>query len=245
MLCGQSRCKSSGATSPWGLNEKSCTSYHQFFVRRRKASWPEGGKKVQPAVTFATLETRRGKESKCVPQLFVGWLLGTRRPAIGHTFFLSQQSLRRLNSTQFSFSISYLKKRIVVKSELKQRHFWETNTCQPEVLIFFPFNMPWRYTICIAWFLYACRDDLTENLGKTTAQECKKVHFRLSCVAQKRLCLNSLKWHQKSVIVLTGRKLGFNDRYGKGVLRFITSTGQHLLLASKIRNLDKTDTDSY
>ena len=34
--------------------------------------------------------------------------------------------------------------------------------------------MPWRYTICIAWFLYTRRDDLTENLGKTTAQECKK-----------------------------------------------------------------------
>ena len=83
-------------------------------------------------------------------------------------------------------------------------------------MIFFPFNMPWRYTICIAWFLYTCRDDLTENLGKTTAQECKKVHFRLSCVVQKRLCLNSLKWHQKSVIVLTGRKLGFNNRFRKG-----------------------------
>ena len=79
-----------GVTSPWGLNEKSCTSYHQFFVRRRKASWPEGRKKkVQPAVTFATLETRRGKEWKCVPQLFLEWLLGTRRSAIGHTFFLS------------------------------------------------------------------------------------------------------------------------------------------------------------
>ena len=33
-----------GVTSPRELNEKSCTSYHQFFVRRRKASWPEGKK---------------------------------------------------------------------------------------------------------------------------------------------------------------------------------------------------------
>ena len=38
----------------------------------------------------------------------------------------------------------------------------------------FPLNKPWRYKICIAWFLYTCRDDLTENFGKTTAQECKK-----------------------------------------------------------------------
>ena len=28
-----------------------------------------------------------------------------------------------------------------------------------------------------------------ENLGRTTAQEFKKIHFRLTCAAQKRLCL--------------------------------------------------------
>ena len=32
---------------------------------------------------FATLKTRRELEPKCVAQLFLGWLLGTRRTAIG------------------------------------------------------------------------------------------------------------------------------------------------------------------
>ena len=44
----------------------------------------------------------------------------------------------------------------------------------------------------LAKFLYSDRDDLPENLGATTAQERQKVHFRLMCVAQKRLCLSSL-----------------------------------------------------
>ena len=35
-------------------------------------------------------------------------------------------------------------------------------------------NMPWRYTICIAQYLYTCRGDLIENFGKTIAQKCKK-----------------------------------------------------------------------
>ena len=33
---------------------------------------------------FATLETRRELEPKCVPQLFLGSLLETRQSAIGH-----------------------------------------------------------------------------------------------------------------------------------------------------------------
>ena len=41
-------------------------------------------------------------------------------------------------------------------------------------------------------FLYSDRDDMPENLGTTTAHERQKVHFRLMCVAQKRLCLSSL-----------------------------------------------------
>ena len=35
---------------------------------------------------FATLETRRRLEPKCVPQLILGSLLGTRQAAIGHFF---------------------------------------------------------------------------------------------------------------------------------------------------------------
>ena len=41
-------------------------------------------------------------------------------------------------------------------------------------------------------FLYSDRDDMPENLGTTTAHERQKVHFRLMCVAQKRLCSSSL-----------------------------------------------------
>ena len=41
-------------------------------------------------------------------------------------------------------------------------------------------------------FLYSDRDDLPEYLDTTTAHERQKVHFRLMCVAQKRLCLSSL-----------------------------------------------------
>ena len=41
-------------------------------------------------------------------------------------------------------------------------------------------------------FLYSDRDDMPENLGTTTAHERQKVHFRLMCVALKRLCLSSL-----------------------------------------------------
>ena len=37
----------------------------------------------------------------------------------------------------------------------------------------FPLHMPWRYKICTPLLLYSYRDDLTENLGETTAQECK------------------------------------------------------------------------
>ena len=52
-------------------------------------------------------------------------------------------------------------------------------------------NMPWNYQNYIAYRLYPCRDDLPENLGKSTAQECT-VHFWLTPLAQKRLCLSSL-----------------------------------------------------
>ena len=37
--------------------------------------------------SFATVETRRELEPNCVPQLFLGWLLETRRSAIGRFFF--------------------------------------------------------------------------------------------------------------------------------------------------------------
>ena len=66
--------------------------------------------------------------------------------------------------------------------ELKQRRFWAKHVNRKRA--FFSSNKPWRYCICIAKWLNSCSDDLPKNLFKITAQECK-VHFRLTCVAQK------------------------------------------------------------
>ena len=60
----------------------------------------------------------------------------------------------------------------------------------------FSFIMPWRHQICMAKCLYSYRDDLPKSLFKINAQECKEVHFRLRCVAQKRHCLNCLIAHR-------------------------------------------------
>ena len=49
------------------------------------------------------------------------------------------------------------------------RNFSRRFPRQPELR-----TMPWRYKILITYFLYTCRDDLTENVVKTIAQECKK-----------------------------------------------------------------------
>ena len=43
-----------------------------------------------------------------------------------------------------------------------------------------PFNMSWRYRLFSYW------DEMPKNLGKKSAQERKKVHFRLTCFIQKR-----------------------------------------------------------
>ena len=51
----------------------------------------------------------------------------------------------------------------------------------------FPFSTPSRYQICIAKCLYAYRDKLPTNLGITTNPRLRKVHFRLTRVAVKRL----------------------------------------------------------
>ena len=53
--------------------------------------------------------------------------------------------------------------------------------------VFFHFKAPRRYQICISKCLYYYRDDLYKTLGKTTVQKTKKDHFRLTCVAQKKL----------------------------------------------------------
>ena len=40
----------------------------------------------RPVCPFITLETTREREPKCIPQLFLGLLLGTRQSAIGQFF---------------------------------------------------------------------------------------------------------------------------------------------------------------
>ena len=53
-------------------------------------------------------KTRKEPELTCVPQLFPGWLLGTRRFAIGQLFPLSpvtlSEVLAKVNSAQVPYS---------------------------------------------------------------------------------------------------------------------------------------------
>ena len=61
---------------------------------------------------------------------------------------------------------------IIGRSLSKWRHFeWCTSTGREGLL---PFNLLDNNEFCIAKCLYSSRDDVTEGLGKTTTQECKK-----------------------------------------------------------------------
>ena len=53
--------------------------------------------------SLASLETRRGLERKCVPQLFLGLLLGTRQSSIGQCF-----SVVLSNSPEVIARVSFL-----------------------------------------------------------------------------------------------------------------------------------------
>ena len=85
--------------------------------------------------------------------------------------------------------------------ELKYQRFWATYVNRKWA--FFSYYMPWRRQICIAKFLCSYRDDLLKNLFKITAQVCKKVFFRLTCVAQKRRSLNSLLIENNTLSLFT------------------------------------------
>ena len=62
---------------------------------------------------FVTLGTRRELEPKCVPQLFLGLLLWTRRSAIGHFFRLLSNNPRSLcESLHDPVFLSFLKCRM-------------------------------------------------------------------------------------------------------------------------------------
>ena len=53
--------------------------------------------------------------------------------------------------------------------ELKQRRFSVTHVLNRKYGLL-PFSMPWRYRICFAKYLYSYKEDLPDNVGKTTAQ---------------------------------------------------------------------------
>ena len=67
--------------------------------------------------------------------------------------------------------------------ELKQRRFWARTSSGSEV---FSLSISLDATKFVSLNFFALIDtiDLHETLGKTTAQECQKFHFRLTCVAQ-------------------------------------------------------------
>ena len=75
--------------------------------------------------------------------------------------------------------------------ELKQRRFWATHVNRKWA--FFSFNIPWRYQICIAKYLYSYWDELPENSEKLLLSNAKRplpVDVRRS----KRPCLSSLEF---------------------------------------------------
>ena len=93
----------------------------------------------------------------------------------------------------------------------KQRHFWAKDVNRKWGR--FPYNMPWRYQICISKCLYSCRDNFANYYSSVIKSKmvatsfclpkiclhCRlmnKVHFWLTCVAQKHLCLRSLIYLQ-------------------------------------------------
>ena len=84
---------------------------------------------------------------------------------------------------------------------------------------FFFFNMCWRYKICIAKCLYSWRDNLFRNLFQNHGRGVQKVQFRLTCVAQKHRCLNSLltfQWltYNQSTSQIWSAPAGYEDLAG-------------------------------
>ena len=59
---------------------------------------------------------------------------------------------------------------------------------------FFPFNVPWRYPICISKFLYFMETIFVNNWTIQLPKDAEKVHFWLTRSAQRCLCLSSLMW---------------------------------------------------
>ena len=75
--------------------------------------------------------------------------------------------------------------------EFKKRRFWATHVTRKWSI--FPFNMPWRYQICI---LKKCLSSSQRRFASKFDQNhdprLQKGHFLLTFVAQKRRCFSSL-----------------------------------------------------
>ena len=107
----------------------------------------------------------------------------------------------------------------------------------------FPFQfIPWffHFGMCIARFLYSYLDDLLKNLGKTTAQECKKFTLRYPLdksvsnrqVLGKPIALTSGKWFIRWIALSTFWTTGAR-------LMYIAQT--HLWLSSLLRHVSVAD----
>ena len=113
----------------------------------------------------------------------------------GVSFFKIRIKTLSLISYSYSFSSSNLKLSNIESrgqqsknSELKQRHFLAIHVNQKWAL--FPFEIPWRYQICIARFLYSYRNNLLESLCKTTVKECWKITLPLDVFCAETPLLN-------------------------------------------------------
>ena len=85
--------------------------------------------------------------------------------------------------------------------ELKHQRFWATYVNRKWA--FFSYDKPWRRQICIAKFLCSYRDDLLKKIVQNHGSSVQKVYFRLTCVAQKRCCLNSLLIEDNAMSLFT------------------------------------------
>ena len=113
----------------------------------------------------------------------------------GKTWFFWGDAISELSRCVWPFSSTNISLTQWVKDgrairELNQMRFWATHVIRKSGS--FHFRAPWRYQICISKCLYYYRGDLPKIFGQNRCRKMKKDLFRLTCVAQKRLCLTSL-----------------------------------------------------
>ena len=77
-------------------------------------------------------------------------------------------------------------------TELRKRRFWATQVTQMWGLFFF--IMPWRYQIVFLRVVILI-ETICPKIKDNHSSWTQKGHFRLTCIAQKRLCVSSLFWY--------------------------------------------------